>query len=58
MTINHENMSDAEVSAVILRYENELGIPTTDALSRSPKRLVEMIVRGFPKLAEKLPEAA
>jgi hypothetical protein len=51
-------MSDAEVSAVILRYENELGIPTTDALSRSPTRLVEMIVRGFPKLAEKLPAAA
>lgn len=58
VTINHENMSDAEVSAVILRYENELGIPTTDALSRSPTRLVEMIVRGFPKLAEKLPAAA
>ena len=58
VTINHENMSDAEVSAVILRYENELGIPTTDALSRSPERLVEMIVRGFPKLAEMLPAAA
>ena len=58
VTITHENMRDAEVSAVILRYENELGIPTTDALSRSPERLVEMIVRGFPKLAEMLPAAA
>jgi uncharacterized NAD-dependent epimerase/dehydratase family protein len=58
VTINHENMSDAEVSAAILRYESELGIPTTDALSRSIERLVEMIVRGFPKLAEKLPAAA
>jgi uncharacterized NAD-dependent epimerase/dehydratase family protein len=58
VTINHENMSDAEVNSAILRYENELGIPTTDALSRSPKRLVEMVVRGFPKLAKKLPAAA
>jgi uncharacterized NAD-dependent epimerase/dehydratase family protein len=58
VTINHENMSDAEVSSAILRYENELGIPTTDALSRSTEHLVEMVVRGFPKLAEKLRAAA
>jgi uncharacterized NAD-dependent epimerase/dehydratase family protein len=58
VTINHENMSDAEVSSAILRYEIELGIPTTDALSRSTERLVEMLVRGFPKLSEKLRTAA
>ena len=58
VTINHENMSDADVSSAILRYENELGIPTTDALSRSPKRLVAMVLGAFPKLAEKLPAAA
>jgi uncharacterized NAD-dependent epimerase/dehydratase family protein len=58
VTINHENMSDTEVSSAILRYENELGIPTTDALSRSPKRLVEMVLGAFPNLAEKLPAAA
>jgi uncharacterized NAD-dependent epimerase/dehydratase family protein len=58
VTINHENMSDAEVSSAILRYEIELGIPTTDALSRSTERLVEMLVRGFPKLSEKLRAAA
>jgi uncharacterized NAD-dependent epimerase/dehydratase family protein len=58
VTINHENMNDAEVSSAILRYEDELGIPTTDALSRSSERLVEMALRAFPKLAEKLPAAA
>jgi len=58
MTINHENMSDAEVSSAILRYQNELGIPTTDALSRSPERLVDMVLGAFPKLGEKLPAAA
>ena len=58
MTINHENMSDAEVSSAILRYEDELGIPTSDALSRPSERLVEMVLRAFPKLVEKLPAAA
>ena len=58
VTINHENMSDAEVGSTILRYEDELGIPATDALGRSPKRLVEMVLGAYPKLAEKLPAAA
>ena len=58
VTINHENMSDAEVSSAILRYEDELGIPTTDALSRPPEHLVEMVLGAFPELAEKLPAAA
>jgi uncharacterized NAD-dependent epimerase/dehydratase family protein len=54
LTINHENMSDFEVSAAITRYERELGIPTTDALTRSPERLVEMILSAFPELQGKL----
>ena len=58
VTINHENMSDTEVGSAILRYEEELGIPATDALSRSPERLVEMVLGAYPKLAEKLPAAA
>ena len=36
LTINHEHMTDAEVSAAITLYEFELGIPATDALTRSP----------------------
>jgi uncharacterized NAD-dependent epimerase/dehydratase family protein len=58
VTINHENMRDAEVSSAILRYEDELGIPATDALSRSPEHLVDMVLGAFPKLSEKLPAAA
>ncbi len=58
MTINHENMSDAEVSSAIRQYENELGIPTTDALSGSTDRLVEMVFLAFPELAKVLPPVA
>ena len=54
LTINHENMTDAEVSATIILYERELGIPATDALIRPAERLVEMVLAAFPHLDEKL----
>ncbi len=54
LTINHENMTDAEVSSAITCYEGELGIPVTDALTRSPERLVELVLLAFPKLQEML----
>ena len=50
LTLNHEHMADAEVSAAITQYECDLGIPVTDALTRSPDRLVEMVVSAFPEL--------
>ncbi len=53
LTINHENMTDAEVTAAITMYEAELGLPTTDALTRSTDRLVDMVVRTFPQLDKK-----
>jgi uncharacterized NAD-dependent epimerase/dehydratase family protein len=58
LTINHENMTDAEVSATITLYERELGIPTTDALNRPAERLVEMVFAAFPGLDENLTAVA
>jgi len=54
LTINHENMSDNEVSTAIKQYEQELGIPTTDALTRPTERLVAMVIAAFPELQGKL----
>jgi uncharacterized NAD-dependent epimerase/dehydratase family protein len=54
LAINHENMTDAEVSTAITRYEDELGIPATDALTRPEGRLVDMVLAAFPELEEKL----
>ncbi len=51
VTINHEQMSDDEVSATIVEYERDLGVPVTDALTRPPGRLVDMVVAGLPELA-------
>ncbi len=54
LTINHENMTDAELDVAIMQYELELGIPATRALTRSPDRLVEMVLGAFPELRPKL----
>jgi uncharacterized NAD-dependent epimerase/dehydratase family protein len=58
LAINHENMTDAEVSTAITRYEDELGIPATDALTRPEGRLVDMVIAAFPELEEKLNASA
>jgi len=54
LAINHEDMTDAEVSAAIILYELELGIPATDALTRPSARLVDMVLGAFPRLEAKL----
>ena len=54
LTINHEDMTEAEVDSTIIDYENELGIPTTDALKKSPDDLVDMVLASFPELRSKL----
>ena len=54
LTINHENMSDDEVSAAITLYEQELNLPVSDALTRAPARLVDMVLSAFPELKDNL----
>lgn len=54
LTINHEHMSDDEISVAIARYERELGIPVTDALARSPECLAQIPIAAFPVLRSKL----
>jgi uncharacterized NAD-dependent epimerase/dehydratase family protein len=51
LTINHEGMDDAELTAAIALYEAELAIPVTDAVSRPASRLVTMVLRAFPELS-------
>ena len=58
LTINHENMSDIEVCRAINQYEDELGIPVTDSLSRPVEHLVEMVLAAFPQLATTVSEVA
>ncbi|MGB7183306.1 MAG: DUF1611 domain-containing protein [Burkholderiaceae bacterium] len=50
VTINHENMSETEVAAAILKYKRDLGLPVTDPLARPNRELVQMVESAFPKL--------
>ncbi|MBD3896506.1 DUF1611 domain-containing protein [Halomonas sp. ML-15] len=55
LAINHEDMTQAEVTAAIARYELELGLPATDALWRDPAELVAMVTAAFPALQARQP---
>ncbi|WP_084039568.1 DUF1611 domain-containing protein [Demequina sp. NBRC 110053] len=50
MTINHEDMTDVEVSAAVALHEAQLDLPVTDALWRDPSELVVMVTGAFPAL--------
>lgn len=51
ITVNHEHMTDDEVSAAIEELEAEFGMPATDPLTRDLDDLVGMVLRSFPDLA-------
>lgn len=50
VTLNHEGMTDPEITAAITAYEFELGLPVTDAIARPASRLVDMVVAALPEL--------
>ena len=54
LTLNHENITDNQVSVAILKYQKQLGIPVTDALARPPRRLAEMVLSAFPQIGGKV----
>ena len=58
ITINHEGMTDGEISATITLQSKRLGLPITDALDRPANGLLRMIVLAFPKLQQKPVTAA
>lgn len=51
VTINHEDMTDAEITGTINEYELELALPVTDPLTRPLDHLVDMVLRAYPALA-------
>lgn len=57
VTINHENLSDDEVSTAMVAYEVGLGLPVTDVLTRPTDILVDMVMQAFPQLDELAPAA-
>lgn len=57
ITINHEQMTDAEITQAIDDHELELGLPATDPLTRPLDRLADMVLDAFPNLRPTLAES-
>ena len=55
MTINHENMTEAEVDAAAILASAELGMPVADALWSPAEDLVAMVTDAFPSLVSPSP---
>lgn len=54
ITVNHEEMTDDEVTAAIDELELDLGVPATDPLTRPLDRLVDMVLLAFPELGARI----
>ncbi len=58
VTLNHEGMSEAEITNTIAGLSERLGLPVTDALSRPAAHLLAMVVAAYPGLQQGVPVAA
>ena len=50
ITINHEDMTDAEVKNTIVEYESKYELPTTDVLKFGCDKLINTLFTVFPEL--------
>ncbi|WP_417248619.1 DUF1611 domain-containing protein [Celeribacter sp.] len=53
ITLNHEGMTDAEITDTIIAQSTELGLPVTDALTRPEAHLHAMVATAFPAMMQK-----
>ncbi|WP_342078333.1 DUF1611 domain-containing protein [Yoonia sp. SS1-5] len=58
VTLNHEGMSDAEVTNAISVQTDKLDLPVTDALSRPAAHLLAMVAAAYPGLQQGTPKVA
>lgn len=58
VTLNHEGMSEAEITETIAAQSQILALPVTDALSRPTAHLLAMVTAAYPGLLQSAPVAA
>ncbi|WP_299751342.1 DUF1611 domain-containing protein [uncultured Tateyamaria sp.] len=58
ITLNHEGMSEAEITNTIAAQSKKLELPVTDALSRPAAHLLAMVAAAYPGLQQGTPVAA
>ena len=52
VTLNHEGMSDADITDAIATQSNILKLPVSDALARPAAQLLAMVLAAYPGLTE------
>lgn len=50
VTINHEDMTEAEIETAITGHGRKLGLPVTDALCRPVDQLLNIVFSAYPEL--------
>lgn len=58
VALNHEGMSEAEITHTIAALSAQLGLPVTDALSRPAAHLLALVEAACPGLQQRTPLAA
>ena len=53
VTLNHEGMSEAEITDTIAVQSQQLGLPVTDALARPVADLLAMVTAAYPALTRR-----
>lgn len=53
VTLNHEGMTEFEITNTISAYSETLGLPVTDALARPAAHLLAMVVAAYPDLTQR-----
>ncbi len=54
IALNHENLTNKEVSEIIEDYEQRFQLPTTDVLNYGCDKLIKMLCHNFPQLNQKI----
>jgi len=50
ITLNHEDMTDAELEETIIEYEGRYKLPTTDVLKHGCDKIIKKICEVFPEI--------
>ncbi len=54
ITLSHENLTNFDIQNMIEAYERDLRLPTTDVLSYGCEKLVQVLIKHFPQLNQKI----
>ncbi len=58
IALSHEDLEDEEILDIIVDYEEQFQLPTTDVLSHGCQKLVQALGNNFPQLNQKIKQAS